>query len=395
LKTLRNAFQYRNRNLFPIPDLSTRRLSRRFNHEPRESVTALLRKTGPFMPARDAFGFTNSNPAWPLTDEDARVLRERYELLVDASVLFEIDFIRHGLTDFSVSLAPFGVIGLPGAAIDFVIDQITKELRNSILDLMVGALPGKYGRCGGMAFAGLDFFLTGWPTDKSPDKPASGDLRDYIFSRLLDSIELNGLDFLNWTTILNVLPLISHLATAALAAQAGQFFGGPIGAAFSALAAVQGDLFHLGGPKALMDNTREHLEKLKTKLDQEAAWPIGIVYKGSVLPIDQHQVLAIGYQEGGDTPLLEIWDNNDPSPALPGIPNPRCMRTLQLNLGGDELSVQEIEFDPKIPLLRPACDNAKESPKDKQSRKETLESLKGIICEDYSYNAPPVSLHLA
>jgi hypothetical protein len=94
----------------------------------------------------------------------------------------------------------------------------------------------------------------------------------------------------------------------------------------------------------------------KTKLDAEAAWPIGLVYSDAASPFAQHQVLAIGYMENGDgTAVLNVWDNNDGNKP----------RAFGLDLRGDELQVANSD--------RP---------------------LKGIFLEDYSSRQPPMSLRL-
>jgi hypothetical protein len=79
MKTLQDAFRYR--QVGP-PPRSTRSLMQRFDHAPHDSVTALLRKAGPFQAERDGYVFTNTD--WPITEEDAQVLRQRYQGLIDA-----------------------------------------------------------------------------------------------------------------------------------------------------------------------------------------------------------------------------------------------------------------------------------------------------------------------
>jgi len=56
----------------------------------------------------------------------------------------------------------------------------------------VATLPGglrieTYGRCGGMAYAALDYYLAGLPVPPDTTTPPDGNwLADYIYSRLLD-----------------------------------------------------------------------------------------------------------------------------------------------------------------------------------------------------------------
>jgi hypothetical protein len=346
MNTLEDALEFRHVD-------STRALARRFdNYAPRDSMTALLRRTGPFVADRDAFRFTNQ--AWPITEEDARTLRERFQPEVDGVALVGVEIVREALLALRVTVPVAGPTGLPAVAIDYVIDEVTGELRNRLLDTAVHSVTTRYGRCGGMAFAGYDFFQVGWPVAAFGSmQPASGDLREFIWRRLLDSLELNAHTFLEWLMVLHVLPAISVLASAALGAAAGSLIGGPLGAAVGALVSGGDDVLELGGRKALLGLTREHCRRLASQLEQEAAWPVGLVYGGSASPIDQHQVLAIGWLDRGDgTARLRVWDNVDGARA----------RDHELDLRGSELTVA------------------------------TDADLKGIICERYAPVTPPVSL---
>jgi hypothetical protein len=345
MKQLKHAFEHRK---VPGPPLSTLALMKHFDHEPSDSVTALLRKAGPFKEDRDAYPFQNNDPGWPITGEDARVLRQRYQRLIEPVSILGIGALRTALMSIKI-----GPAGLPIAAVDFVINEVAGDLRNQLLDKVVSSVPGHFGRCGGMAFSAFDFFLVGWPVDSFDVKPASGDLRQYIWNRLLDSLELNALTFFEWIMVLHILPIISRLASGALGAAAGSVIGGPLGAAVGAYVAGKDDVLNLGGEEALLDKTRQHWGRLKARLDREAAWPIGFVYGGSANPIDQHQVLAIDCEDDGNgKAFLKIWDNNHGPEAL----------GLDLDFRGKELKVDAI---PK---------------------------LKGIICEEYSFKMPPASL---
>lgn len=351
MKTLKDACRFR----LDASPYSTRALIQRFEHVPRQSVTSLLRKAGPFKPERDAYQFRN-NDGWPITEEDARVIRGYYQPVVNSVSGIGIDMLRRSLNVLTFS-TPLGTVGLPDVVIDHVINKVTEDLRNRLLDSVIAAIPGSYGRCGGMAFSALDFFLVGWPVDRRNVKPESGNLRQYIWTRLLDSLELNAPTFLEWVMILHILPIISRTASAVLGAAAGSMIGGALGAAVGALLAGKEDILGLGGADALLGKTRDHCGQLRAKLNREAAWPIGLVYGESANPIDQHQVLATEYQDlGNGKASLWIWDNNDG--ASGGF--------LSLDFNGDQLKV-----------------NASNS---------ELNSTKGIICEEYTFKMPPESL---
>lgn len=334
------------------PPYSTRRLINRFDHTPHNSVTALLRKAGPFEAERDGYLFTNGG--WPITEEDASVLRRRYQKHIDLLFGIGIAKLRTRLKEIAIPVPVVGLMWLPEEAIDFVTNKVSEDLRNQLLDKVISAFPGKYGRCGGMAFSAYDFFLIGWPVTSFNVKPASGTLRQYIWNRLLDSLELNAATFFEWLMILHILPVISTLASAALGAAIGNIIGFPLGPALGAFLAGKNDVLGLGGADDLLQKTRDHWGQLRMRLDREAAWPVGFVYGSTPNPIDQHQVLAIGYEDNGDgTAILKIWDNNHGA----------MWSIIRLDFRGSELNADG-----------------------------TSDPLKGIICEEYSFKMPPASL---
>ncbi len=202
MKQLKDALVYRG---YAAPPRSTAKLVAALGRFPNNSVTALLRTAGPFVVPRDAYKFSNAGLAF--TEEDAAIVRAKFQGLVDSVALIGIQIIRASLAAFSVSLPLVGATGLPAAAIDLVINKVTGDLRNRLVDSVIAGIPGHYGRCGGMAFSAYDFFLVGWPVDNMTVPPGSGDLRDYIWSRLLDSLELNAAAFLEWTMTLFILPV--------------------------------------------------------------------------------------------------------------------------------------------------------------------------------------------
>jgi len=309
---------------------------------------------GPFLPERDAFRFNNS---FPITDAQAEQIRQRYRVVTDVAVGAAVQLVRNVLSSLSVSVPVTGTVGLPAVVVDAVIGEVTNQLAGSLLDKIADPIPGRFGRCGGMAFAGYDFYLLDWTVDErlGTTPLASGVLGDYIFSRLLDSLDLNAGTFVDWIVNLHLMPIMSKVADDALGAAVGSL-GGPIGIAFGALLGSQVNVFNLGGPKTILDRTKNEWSRITGKLDEQAAWPIGLVYGDSPNPIDQHQVLAVGYNDHHNgTATLTVWDNNDSNVS----------RDLALDFQGGELQVGNSN--------RP---------------------LKGIFLEQYSSRQPPDSLRL-
>jgi hypothetical protein len=313
-----------------------------------------------FVPETDAFRFNNS---FPITDENAEQIRKRYRVAADIALGAGVQAVRSVLESLTVQVPP--VVGpsvsLPGIVMDAVIGEVTNQIARPLIDHIAGQIPGTFGRCGGMAFSGYDFYLAGWPVDErlGTAPPATGPLGDYILSRLLDSLDLNAGTFVDWIINLHVLPVVSRAANIALGTAIGSI-GGPIGAAFGALVGSQVNVFNLGGPKVILDRTKEEWGRIKTALNTEAAWPIGLVYGDSANPIDQHQVLACSCVDNGNgTGSLTIWDNNDANRSS----------TMALDFRGGELVItQWIGVD--------------------HSRRP----LKGIFLEKYSPSRPPQSL---
>ena len=86
------------------------------------------------------------------------------------------------------------------------------------------------------------------------------------------------------------------------------------------------------------------------------------MYGHSANPIDQHQVLALKYEDRGDnTARLDVWDNNDANRS----------RTLTLDFRGGELVVTQMRGSDTVGQNKP---------------------IKGILCEEYYSIQPPLSL---
>jgi len=330
-------------------------LQRRFQSMPPTSVEALLLKMGPFAGATDGFRFNNS---FPITDEQSQELRRRYRVVTDAVVGTVVGQVRDILGGIRADVPLRGTVGLPAVVIDAVVGEVTTTLAGGLVDdIAAAAIPGDFGRCGGMAFAGYDFYLAGWQVDErlGTSPPAGGVLGDYIFARLLDSIELNAGTFVDWVANLHYLPKVSRVANLALGTAVGSF-GGPIGIALGAVLGSQIDVFDLGGAKVLLERSKAEWTKLKQRLDDEAAWPLGLIYDDNASPFGQHTLLAVGYAERNDgTGTIIAWDNNAPN----------MDRSLDLDFRGDELRIGTWSHP-----------------------------LRGFFLVDYSPKLPPESLHL-
>jgi hypothetical protein len=129
-----------------------------------------------------------------------------------------------------------------------------------------------------MAFAGYDFYLQGWSVDGfGSTPPDEGVLGDYIFARLIDSLELNAPKFVEWLAELYIVPHVDEVANTVLGAAVGSI-GGPLGTALGAFFGSQVDFFDFGGANSLLAWTKTEWTNIKRRLDEEAACPIGLIY---------------------------------------------------------------------------------------------------------------------
>jgi len=147
----------------------------------------------------------------------------------------------------------------------------------------VATLPGfgqieTRGRCGGMAYAALDFYHAGVPVPADTTLPPDGSpLSDFISRRLLDSFLVpSAIQFVSWT-------LHSDHST--------WFF------------------------KGVTRWTREdQLPRLRGFLDRGQPVPLGLVGARDLRDVGDgnHQVVAYGYDldQGTRTTRVQIYDNN-------------------------------------------------------------------------------------
>ncbi len=174
------------------------------------------------------------------------------------------------------------------------------------------SLPDYYGLCGGMAFSAADHFRAGKPVPHGSDPrhtPDSDDpdekpIRDYLWQRQLESLQPNAGVLLSWMVMLH-LPLPG------------------------------------AGPAWLRDRTREQLKNLELFL-AHGPWPICLI-GSSLSPFDNHQVLAIGVEQGdSESGTLFLYDSNGPGRT----------QTIQIDLRSAPISAVESNPNPARGPLR-------------------------------------------
>jgi hypothetical protein len=331
---------------------------------PTTSMVGLLKRSGPFEPDRNGFDFTNS---FPLTETEGEQLLQRYRGAADVVGTALVGIIRVGLGAIGIPL--FG--GLPNPLIDYVVQKIAEPARDAVLKAAVDAYPAQVGRCGGMAFAALDLYEVRRSARALGGHPASGSPLDvYIFQRLLDSLDANLGDFMSAMARLHVLPVLSVAASGLIGSAVGTVVFGPVGAAIGGFFAGKEDVLNLGGRKSLMQDNRNALDALSTRLLRNPAWPIGLVYGSQPVPWENHQVLAtrlVDHHNGFFT--LWIYDNNlDKTKKSPRID------LLEIDMRGDAMSI--FRTTPLDAGAQPHSDADK------------YLDIAGIVTEDYVWRDP-------
>jgi len=229
-----------------------------------------------FDPEEHGFAFANS---WEFNREERQQLRETFaHYLTWGGILGAVAF---GL--LGAILSPLGVLGaatfgLPGA---FLIPLGILALRKAL----EGHLAPGYGLCGGMCFAALDFYhkadLSIPRGQHSGDRPLPRTgLRSYIWKRQMDSIVSDGVRFMAWLIFLNHVPSVWPFR---------------------------------GGTAWLLARSKKEWKKLRASVDGDDPVPIGLV-RGTRRVYDNHQVLAIGYDETGEAGgTIYLYEPNCPN----------------------------------------------------------------------------------
>lgn len=133
----------------------------RFRPRPAGSVKALLARMGPFDATRDGFPFVND---FELTLANSVELGRMFrDEVLEAVTPGIVKRFTDKLSGVRVDLLPFikgGEVGLPDVVLGQVGLKVGVELAARFVDLRIDPF-GEGARCGGMAFAGYDFYLQG------------------------------------------------------------------------------------------------------------------------------------------------------------------------------------------------------------------------------------------
>ena len=229
-----------------------------------------------FDPSIDGFAFANR--FW-WTEEEREVV---HDLFADA--LNDDDGRARTAMPIADPVLAGDVPGpLPWALSGELLLEAAQDLAGEFAEAVLRDGGGSYGLCGGMAAAALDYRLANWvvPRGNGPDDQPSRDtpsgkvLRDYLWGRLVASIDLNAPTLLQWLVALK----------------------------------LPGD----GGTEWLRDCTREHWRHLTSAMPVTAD-PMPVALIGSnASPLQHQQLLAIGFDDHGDgTGTLYLYDANQP-----------------------------------------------------------------------------------
>jgi hypothetical protein len=133
------------------------------------------------------------------------------------------------------------------------------------------------GRCGGMAYASLDYWSNGLAVPESSNLPEDGTLLgDYIYWRLIDSMVANGLKFFHFMRTPDHPTWINGIGVARATRE-------------------------------------EEFPRLKQLIDSRRPCALGLTQARSIGDLgNDHQVVATGYEDGDPYSKVFIYDNNYP-----------------------------------------------------------------------------------
>jgi hypothetical protein len=229
-----------------------------------------------FRPETDGFLFANH---WTWDATEKQILTKVITDLLDGLEAVLSPILYAALAPAFLAIPPpFDILAIYEA-----VKAANKKIVETITKAVETADGGVYGLCGGMAFSSLDYWHERWVvpqgtgTNDQPQRttPQGTVLRNYIWDRLLKSVEDNGLKVLQWMGM----------------------FGGGGGP---------------GGGKWLLEHTVTEIASLRRTIT--SGRPVTIALIGTTSsPFNNHQVLCYGFKDEPDGTLsLFIYDNNHP-----------------------------------------------------------------------------------
>jgi hypothetical protein len=266
----------------------------------RAGLIAKTARTG-FRPETDGFLF-NNNWFWDQTEKDTLKKVITDALGIVEGVLSPILWATLEPAFLAIP-PPFDLIALAVA-----VKKANDAIANSVAQSIVNEDGGKYGLCGGMAFASLDYFFKHWVVPQGTGQgdqpqrssPHGATLRNYIWTRLLRSVVDNAGRFLQ------AMGMVSRGAD---------------------------------GAKWLVSQTATELSILHMNIDVGRPVPIGLIGTTNN-PFHNHQVVCYGYELNPDkTHTLFIYDNN--RPGLESV--------IRLDTSGPKLKVLHDDTLPQTP----------------------------------------------
>lgn len=256
-------------------------------------------KTG-FKPETHGFAFANT---WRLDEAENAQMRRLLASAVNVALILLSP----------VLFAPLVVLG------------VGRRLGDSI----AAGVPEVYGLCGGMAYAALDYYRAGralprgtGPADQPTRKtPKGAMLRSYLWQRLFDSFTVGGA----------AAHTLAFMAALHLTPRRWPF---------------------RGGESKLLALSKRHWNRLQDHIDAGDPCPIGLV--GTTKdPFTNHQVLAIGYDDGGDGKgKIYVYDMNCPGGE----------QTIHLDFTGEALGAEETCPGGRGPLRGFFCETYRPAP---------------------------------
>jgi len=181
------------------------------------------------------------------------------------------------------------------------------------------------GRCGGMVYAALDFYLSGLPIPNDPTLPPEGSTLSTYISERQDKSLTNTLDL--W-----------------------------IERMFNPFGWRTSEFFHWGLPS----QANGQFTRLKSSIDLNKPVPLGLFAPGDGGFAGHHQVLAIGYETGSRDEDLRIfvYDPNYPGVECVLQPDPMRVRYCETSPEGIHewlTYFADLNYRPRVPNLSNPC----------------------------------------